>query len=301
MPERGTKDEVHALMERKLRRIEGYLGGRLEPHFQPQIRGDLHTVVGCEALARVRTPYGKQSPAYVTRKLSALGSEELLAFDEVMLWRSLSIAHQRGWNTHGVEISINVSAGSFRALHLVERLGYARDAARFKGHVVLEVLEDEMLPHARELNCIVADLQEAGFHVALDDFGGHNTRFRDLGVLDVDIVKIDRSLLEHIRDAARQQDCVQMRRRGSYLASMVRMAQHDIGCRVFIEGIESEGFARLCASLGADALQGYHFGRPVADFHLTAPSVDGIGMWEPAQTPLTPPARRANVLGLRLG
>ena len=105
-------------------------------------------------------------------------------------------------------------------------------------------------------------LHEEGFLIFLDDFGAGVTTLAELWQLPIDVVKMDKGLL----DAAETE-------RGRLLfCDLVRLAK-DLGCLVLCEGIERAEQAELARGAGCDFAQGYYFSAPVsaADFLALLP------------------------------
>lgn len=111
------------------------------------------------------------------------------------------------------------------------------------------VIEDEASFHH------IANLSSAGIKVSLDDFGTGETKFDYLAKVNVDVIKIDRSLLRSYVAAPR-----------SYTKLLQAIASVGKCCDldVLVEGVEDESELKLMQSLGINKYQGYHWGRPVA-------------------------------------
>ena len=89
-----------------------------------------------------------------------------------------------------------------------------------------------------------------GFRIALDDAGNGYTSFSDLRDYPIDIVKIDRSIL----DSAVNQRGVAL------LKGMIALV-HSLQMEVLCEGVETSQQAELLRQLGCDYMQGYYFCR----------------------------------------
>ncbi|MEZ5597819.1 MAG: EAL domain-containing protein [Pseudomonadales bacterium] len=90
-----------------------------------------------------------------------------------------------------------------------------------------------------------------GCQTSLDDFG---TGFSSLSYLcdfPFDVLKIDKSFIDHI-DASRHYGLV---------ASIVSMAR-ILGMQVVAEGVEEESQVRRLRQIGCEYVQGFYFARP---------------------------------------
>ena len=116
----------------------------------------------------------------------------------------------------------------------------------------MEITEDAMemdkdIAFSNILHC-----KEMGFLVALDDVGSGYTSFADLRDYPIDIVKIDRSLL----NAA-------VTERGAALLRGIVALAHNLDMKVLGEGAETQGQVELLRKVGCDYIQGYFYYRPL--------------------------------------
>jgi len=115
--------------------------------------------------------------------------------------------------------------------------------------VVLEILEDEDM---YEYTTIITDLKSKGFKIAIDDFGTGYSNFQKLQQLNVDYLKIDRSLVKNI--AKNPKDL-------TILQSICHYAK-AIGVKTIAEFVADEDIYTLVKLCGVDYAQGYFIGEP---------------------------------------
>ncbi|MFL9936941.1 EAL domain-containing protein [Paraburkholderia sp. RL18-103-BIB-C] len=127
--------------------------------------------------------------------------------------------------------------------------------------IVLEVLE--AAEHSlEELSERVKTYKDAGFLVALDDFGiGYSNVSRVLR-LEPDIIKLDRSLIQKTA------------RDGRLLINLIHV-MHEAGMLIVAEGIETDEELLFAVRANVDFAQGYLLGRPASDLPQEA-SAAGI-------------------------
>lgn len=143
--------------------------------------------------------------------------------------------------------SVSVAQSAFAdTLDLVEAAGI--EPAR----VVFEIVESEEVEDIAHLGHMIDFCRSAGYRIALDDFGSGFNNLTMLIGLEPDYIKLDKSLISRISDESPIWNLT---------ANMIDAARQS-GVLVIAEGVEDEKTARLLRSLGADFLQGYHFGRP---------------------------------------
>ena len=117
--------------------------------------------------------------------------------------------------------------------------------------IEVEVTEQIVVRDDATIEHELIALSHNGFTLALDDFG---TGFASIGYLTqmpFDVLKIDRSFVRSIEVG--QQGMRMVR-------SIVGLAR-AMELSIVAEGVESEAEAVLLRRIGADFLQGYHFGR----------------------------------------
>ena len=100
---------------------------------------------------------------------------------------------------------------------------------------------------------ILQGLSQTGVKIALDDFGTGYSSLSYLRHLDVDEVKIDRAFVIDIETSDRTR---------MMLDALVDIAS-NMSMQLIIEGIETEGQAKILSDLGGDVGQGFLFSRPI--------------------------------------
>jgi diguanylate cyclase (GGDEF)-like protein len=155
---------------------------------------------------------------------------------------------------HDVYLAVNVSV---RELHTPE---YAdRVAELLRGHrvppdrLVIEVTEHAVAQDLQQLVDRLSALRATGVRVALDDFGSGYSSLGQLRTLPVDILKIDKTLIEPSGPAGPAQP----------LADVVVQLGARLGLDVVAEGITEVDQRRSLEAAGCGYAQGDLFGRPM--------------------------------------
>ncbi len=127
--------------------------------------------------------------------------------------------------------------------------------------VVFEVVESEDVADVAHLRRIIDLYRAHGLGIAMDDFGvGYSTHERLLR-LQLDYVKLDKSLCRDVATNGAAQDVI---------AGILRVAG-EAGCRVIAEGIETVVQQTRLRELGVELGQGYLYARPAAAPQVTWP------------------------------
>jgi diguanylate cyclase (GGDEF)-like protein/PAS domain S-box-containing protein len=225
----------------------------IEVAYQPII--DLHTQrpTVLEALARWRRPGKPPVPADVfialaeeSGAINKIGPEVLRqACFAAQGWR-----HLPGYADLG--IAVNVSVHQILAGQLVDEVvEVLRDSGLPAERLTLEITESAALGDSDRVAEEFARLQAMGVQIAVDDFGAGYSSLGLLTSLDVDSLKIDRSLLDF-----------DTTRRGSLVMAIAELG-HTLGLRVVAEGVETPGHLHRAREACCDAVQGFHLSRPL--------------------------------------
>lgn len=114
----------------------------------------------------------------------------------------------------------------------------------------VEITEATEFTDLSSLNKAVQILRRAGIKVSLDDFGNAYASLKILAELDVDEIKIDKSIVQSTNKAAIP-----------ILSSLMSLAA-QMNLSVVFEGIETHQHLNLAKELGAHKAQGYLFSKP---------------------------------------
>ncbi len=150
-------------------------------------------------------------------------------------------------------VHINLSAASLLDERFAERLiSMMTDAGLSPSRMCVEVLEDRLPEGFNPARSTLARLRAAGVSVALDDFGAGHSSLRRLRDLPVDIVKLDRSLVDPLdRDPTM-----------SAIVSAILGLADRLHLEVVAEGIENPLQRDELLRLGCRYGQGYLIGAP---------------------------------------
>lgn len=135
---------------------------------------------------------------------------------------------------------------------LKSAVGGRPDLAR---RLIVEITETVAITDVEESIRFVADLRALGCRVAIDDFGAGYTSFRNLKLLDVDMVKIDGAFIKNLSNSPDDQ---------VFVRTLIDLAR-NFNLKTVAEWVGSAADAELLRSWGVDYFQGFLFGEPVLD------------------------------------
>jgi EAL domain-containing protein (putative c-di-GMP-specific phosphodiesterase class I) len=224
-------------------------------YFQPQL--DLRTgkIISLEALVRWRHPnYGIIPPEQFIPAAEKSGL--IVPIGEYVLRRACE--QNRKWQERGfpaIRIAVNLSMRQLKHRNLLMQVNEVLSQTEMDPHFLgLEITENSAIHRCDETVHLLESLKNRGIQISIDDFGIGYSSLGYLKRLPVQILKIDRSFVVNM---TRDSDDV------AIIRAIIAMA-HSLGIRVTAEGVESGEQLTILRSLGCDAIQGYHFSRPVS-------------------------------------
>jgi len=231
----------------------------LELHYQPVWTVRTGELIGAEALLRWRDP----TEGLVPPSAFVPVAEETGFIDALGDWVIHELCRQaKAWQGQGLfpRLSFNLSPRQLRAGDIPERLsqtvtGLALDPKRF----IVEVTESTAMAEHERVEPQLRRMHEAGFALAIDDFGAGHSSLTRLRELPVDILKVDRSFL-----AAAPADP-----QASAIVGAILALASGLGMTTIAEGVETAEQHRFLRDAGCPLAQGYHLGRPAGAEDMT--------------------------------
>ncbi len=225
---------------------------RLMLAFQPIVDMSTNRLWAFEALTRYVDPeLGPISAPSLIARAKSLGLMNELT--QQVIRKALEAAEQFRAIEPSVEcMTVNLELGQISE----NQLGpFIREAAQAYPEIKLciELNERSLRTVTDDLRHDAERLQRAGVLLALDDYGSDDSVVGALVHFPMDILKIDKGLIDNLDDA-RQREVVKA----------LQSFGDNLGHTVIVEGIESRAMADILIGLGVRDAQGYYFGRPVS-------------------------------------
>ncbi|HXW35193.1 MAG TPA: GGDEF domain-containing phosphodiesterase, partial [Acidimicrobiales bacterium] len=222
-------------------------------HYQPKVRTDDHSIEAVEALVRWDHPtLGLLGPDRFIPLAEQTDLIDLLT--QWVLSKALSDLRDMGPAADAVSMAVNVSARNLGrprfANSVVETLRNLGLPAR---RLIVEITETALLADPARAATVLAELDEAGVEVSLDDFGRGQTSLGYLSTLPVHELKIDRGFVTDMLDD---------RSHATIVHSVVDLG-HNLSLRVVAEGVETEDVLDALRQTGCDLAQGFFFAKPM--------------------------------------
>jgi len=153
-----------------------------------------------------------------------------------------------------VRVNVNVSARQLQLGHFQQDyLGIVTEAGVHPSRITLEITESSLLEASGDLNDRIKTLRDAGFSIALDDFGMGYSEFNQLRTMPFDIIKIDKSYIQSL-GIDKVTDI--------FVSAVVAVATH-LDRQVVAEGVETQADIIKASAAGCGLFQGYLFDKPL--------------------------------------
>ena len=236
------------------RRIESLLpsalhSGEILAYFQPQASLKTGKIIGFEALLRWQHPDIGNIPAPEII-MAAANIQLSRQITDLMARRACAIVKKLTEAGHGdITIAINISPREFSAYSPSKMLTAIVSEYGIDARLIEVEITEESLLDAKGSNSELRALKNAGFLIAVDDFGmGHASLFYLID-FKVDRLKIDRSFTREIGESHPNKALVK---------ALLNVGQ-ALDLEILVEGVETERDAQSLLELGCDKAQGYLF------------------------------------------
>jgi EAL domain-containing protein (putative c-di-GMP-specific phosphodiesterase class I) len=247
--ERGMEEaaarrrEMRTALERALDADELFL------EFQPIVEMRQRDLVGLEALVRWQHPQlGRLMPADFIP----------LAEESGLIGRLGSWVLQRACADLAdseVTISVNISAHQLADGSLPQQVAEVLAATGMPPErLLLELTESTLASAGAGAETELQRIRHLGVRIALDDFGSGYSSLEYLGRLPIDVLKVDRSLVERVHEERQRQEVMRA----------VGHIAEKLSLETIVEGVEHEGQRRVLMRLGFRRAQGFLFSRAVS-------------------------------------
>lgn len=236
-----------------MEQVEAALSAQsIDLHLEQVVDTRANRIVGFEALLRWPTAVGIIEPLlfletyyYVTNRISG-GRSRIKLFKGVLERLEFNGAAEGPW------VSYNITLSDFDQTSLPH---FQEIDPQQRRRIMLEVSEQLLASRVDEETVArhLQDLSAMGYGIALDDFGVNGSNLNRLSLFPVDVVKLDKCLIQGIDHSAINQSIVRS----------VCLLAENLCIRVIAEGVETPSEAAMVGELGIHLHQGYLYGRAV--------------------------------------
>ncbi len=229
--------------------------------YQPVVEIETGEVFFAEALVRWNCPVvGRVGPDQFIPLAERSG--EIIRIGRWVLQRAMAqlLAWQDNPLTRDLSISVNASIHEVEADDYIEPLRAAVAAGDIDpSRLIIEVTESSATgPMVMER---LAEIQELGFRVAIDDFGSGYSNLAQLIHIPYDILKVDRMLISSLEKCSDgQQQSIEV----LAAVSAIARANGNDGAPVVCEGVEEAHQLQSLREAGISHIQGWLISKSVS-------------------------------------
>ena len=217
------------------------------PYFQPIIHLESGKTLKYEALARLQIKEGETiTPYYFIEaakqaKLSGVITTRILK-------KTLEVARKTD-----ATFSVNLSAEDITSVHDQKRIfALLSDYEEVASRIVFEILETEEIEDYEIISDFIRRAKRFGCRISIDDFGSGYSNFEKLLQLDIDVIKIDGSLIKDVDHNTHAELVVRT------IVDFARGAQ----LKTVAEFVHSKAVLEKVRQLDIDYAQGFYLGEP---------------------------------------
>ncbi|HHW36204.1 MAG TPA: EAL domain-containing protein [Bacillales bacterium] len=229
--------------------------GNFQFVYQPQYCLNTNNIIAGEALIRWNHPtFGQISPEHFIPLCEKFGL--IIPLGEWVIEKAcqqLQFWHSKG---HKLKLCVNLSFGQLYQQNFIEMISKIIKKTKVDpAYLELELTETMTGNDTENFTSIIDDIRKLGIRVALDDFGVGYSSLSYLTFLNVDLIKIDKSIINKINESKKHR---------AVFVAIVALAK-NLNLEVVVEGIETKEQMELIKNLGCNIMQGFYFSKPIRE------------------------------------
>ena len=218
--------------------------------YQPKVDVDTLKLCGYEALIRMKRPgvYPGQFIPIAEKhgwiwKIGRITTE--LVVRQLAAWRD------EGRTLYPVSVNFSSNQLSDRGyVDFLEELLKQYDIPT--KYVEIEITEGIFLDRSSQADELFQRFKDMGIRLLMDDFGTGYSSLGYLTYIPVEVVKLDKSLVDNYLVDGKD----------AFIDDVIRLV-HDLNKEMTIEGVEEQWQYSRLKEFGADTIQGYYFSKPL--------------------------------------
>ena len=223
-------------------------------YYQPKIDVITEKVIGAEALVRwQRTDGSMISPENfipIYEKNGQIQKLDAYIFGQVCRLQKRILDESKKL----LSVSVNLSRSSILCEEIVEQYTkIVRENDIPITCVPLEITESASV-YGKKVVKVAERLLQSGFKLHIDDFGSGYSSMESLSRLPFSVLKIDKSLIDHICET-----------RVEILVNHIIKLSKDLNMRVLAEGVETKEQLDILRKIKCDEIQGFYYARPMPE------------------------------------
>lgn len=235
---------------------KGFSQNCLRTYLQPKANTETMEIIGAEALIRYcDSEKGILAPSKFLPEIERAGLVrriDLFVLESVC--RMISEWSKKGWKPF--PISVNYSRSTILEPGILEETNRITESYGVNKQLIeIEITETIGSIDSATLAETVSGFVKAGYNIALDDFGTEYSNIHVLYSLNLQTLKLDRSIVSDIYHDSRA---------ASVVKNVINICRDlDISC--VAEGVETAEQLGVLKNLSCDEIQGYYLNKPLPE------------------------------------
>lgn len=230
--------------------------GKVVPHFQ----GIYDNKAGCinhyEALMRLEDEKGR---VYYPNSFLNIARYYGLLYDSISMMMVKKVL-EKFKDSEETGVSINLGMRDIRNREIIDYIYDFLSVVKHPELFTFELLENEDIDDYNSMIEFVDKIHELGGKIAIDDFGSGFSNLQHVINLEIDVVKIDGSIVKNCCDDPGSENLIA-------LMSMWKSQVHN-NIRMVAEFVENEAIQNKLLEYNIDYSQGYYFSKPSANVDI---------------------------------
>ncbi|SNZ03101.1 diguanylate cyclase (GGDEF) domain-containing protein [Persephonella hydrogeniphila] len=252
------REEINQILKEEFQSknflIEAIQENRIVPFFQPIVDTETLDVVGYEILARIKEGEDNVIPAYKFIGTS-IKFGIILKIDEIIQKKTVEFLKQQ--EKIPEMLFFNLSRPYIQDIHHIMNFVELLEKNNIpKENIVLEITEEEAISEITVVKEAIRIAKSKGIRFALDDFGVGYSTFSYIKHFDIDIIKLDGSLVKDIHKDRDKQ----------IIIGGIAYICKEKGIKLLAEMVETEKELETLRKLGVSYAQGFLFGKASGKF-----------------------------------
>ncbi|MGP1579673.1 MAG: EAL domain-containing protein [Wolinella sp.] len=227
---------------------------RIVCYFQPVFDNQTRKIYKFECLARLIGEDGKVYPPFFIDI-----SKKARLYHRIT--RAIVADACRTFKDLDCEFSINVSIDDILNSDTVEYITSEVQRHGVANRIFFEILESEGIDNYEIVDDFIQRMKRLGCSIAIDDFGSGYSNFAHILRLNVDVIKIDASIIKN-SDSDRNSQII---------AQTIVEFSKRLGIKTVAEFVHSKEVFEMIKGFGVDYSQGYYISEPSRKLVMQAP------------------------------
>ena len=250
-PTQGGRDVIIALQQKRTFILDALDKNRLTLYRQPIYGVESRKIEMYEVLVRIEETDGAIIlPAEFIAEAESL--DLIQQIDERVIAAALHRSEKLTDSGQQTVLTINVLSRSVGAEMAEYAISIGVELGIIPTDIVFEITVTATQSSGGHATAFVNRLADAGYRVAIDDFGSGTTSLRQIRTLPFHLLKLDESLVLTLAQDARDRE----------FAKAICGLAHAIGLDVISEFVQNEETLKFLGEIGVKYAQGYYLGMP---------------------------------------